>query len=1153
MSTTSNSASIVDYYISDEQGWSVQINTTQIANASAADDQLTLTYEELLLIEYNQFYFDAGDGHDVLTIVAPQSLIDQYYDLNAQENGLAISSSGLSWSTSDGTNLMSYPIIDIRDSSYSVDSVSFTQIEIWPSELNTAKAPIFRNFEEVILKIGDREVSFDFNGNYAWVPGDGDSFKGTWSQNDTYIWDALSDKSFSVSEYNGAIDSEGDVLEIDADDIVIATGERKITYNNDTNLIEQSVDIELNSLSYTDASVLSTVDFSVSNFGGYYNGIDKIQADLDTYWISYSNEGDANDNFVIGTASNDTGDNALKGLDGNDYLLSSGGSNELFGGDGDDQLVSGSGADYMDGGAGADYFHYKLGLDGFDTLISDADDKGLRLIDFGPDADLYDYVSAARVGDDLEIEIIKDGAVIGSLTDVGGHLSTIDVEMVNDPFSDGPFTQVLHLLDTNNASAATALNKSDEFYGLIGRNTSNDYLVGSTSRDQLFGGEGKDRLFGGENDDFLYGGKDADLFEFLQASESTLGSGLNDDSEKIDLIGDLSAEDTILLSGETGLTSSTITWLDAVDVTGLASTIQGITSDGIFGLDITRNSNTYAHAFYVSDSDSNSELDGLFVAFNGEIFSGVNTSDYAAVLSSVITFDDSVASSYGTGLTGPTVEIESFKEVYVSSTEYKYEIELAASGAISLVDTKLSDVVVTGYTINNVTQHYQPYEYFSLSLTSSNTSLSSDGVLTVSPGAGNRLSLDKFEFEFPAGLFLEDDLVSSSELTLNVAPAGDQFVILDESNDVFYAYSPFQSPLGPADLPSGWGYEGYISFPSGEGYSSDLLELFSSNDDASIDKYKLYDLSDISSPSLIESGDIAFGSPSLGQVTLTPSTGAAHIFEAYINEGGEFMGLSENLIPDIQSPQLVSIEAVDSSGFIDLILTFNEDLDYFNVPASSFDLEINGSPVSVFFATSMSDLSEVKLVIDFRSDVTIQSLALDYVKPSSGDPFIDLSGNEVQSFTDAALGNQTIPLFGSNNTSLTSGNIYFIDSNGIGSSASAANLLTTNTQIISAELQKTTEGAVDISDVISQLNHIEGLSQLTGLNKAAADNDANGSVDISDVISSLRQIVGLQEAPNARIVDAQGNHQFMFDDSVTELYVVAAGDADLSWTPLELV
>ncbi len=377
---------------------------------------------------------------------------------------------------------------------------------------------------------------------------------------------------------------------------------------------------------------------------------------------------------------------------------------------------------------------------------------------------------------------------------------------------------MLHLLETNDASAATALNKSDELYAIIGSNTANDDLVGSTSRDQLFGGEGKDRLFGGDNDDFLYGGKHADLFEFSQASESTLGSGLNDDSEKIDLIGDLSAEDTILLSGDTGLKFSSVTWLGAVDGDSLVSIIQGITSDGIFGLDITSNSNTYAHAFYVSDSDSNSELDGLFVAFNGEIFSGVNTSDYAAALSSVFTFDDSVASSYGTGLTSPTVKVESFKEVYVGLNEYKYEIELAASGAISLVDTKLSDVVITGYSINNVTQHYQPYEYFSLSLTSSNTSLSSDGVLTVSPGAGTRLSLDKFEFEFPEGLFLEDGSVSSPELTLKVAPSiydninfVDEFVILDESNDVFYAYSQassFQSPLVPADLPSGWGYEG---------------------------------------------------------------------------------------------------------------------------------------------------------------------------------------------------------------------------------------------------------------------------------------------------------------------------------------------------------
>jgi Ca2+-binding RTX toxin-like protein len=1013
MATNPHLASVVDYYIFEEQGWSTSVN--QHAYGTSGDDVLTLSLDDIKAMPM-AFYFDALGGDDILRILLPTSSLDGKISLTAHEQSLEIYYGGtlagdkLNWTIHDTFSSYSYPL------------VSFATYDSVAHQLSIELKSYFANFERVEFIVGDRVAGFETSGMHYWVPGDGDSFEGTMSQNDTYIWDALSDKSFSVNEYNGIPDNDSlsDVLEIDADNIVIGIGERKITYTNDTNLIEHSVDIELKSLSYTDASVLSTVDFSVSKLVGYYYGIDKIQAGPDSYWISYSNEGDANGNLVIGTASNDTGDNALKGLGGNDYLLSSGGNNELFGGDGDDQLVSGSGADYMDGGAGADYFQYKFGLDGFDTLISDADDKGLRLIDFGPDVDLYDYVSAARVGDDLEIEIIKDGGVIGSLTDVGGHLSTIYVEMVNDPFSDGPFTQVLHLLETNDASAATALNKSDEFYALIGSNTANDDLVGSTSRDQLFGGEGKDRLFGGDNDDFLYGGKHADLFEFSQASESTLGSGLNDDIEKIDLIGDLSAEDTILLSGDTGLTSSSVTWLGAVDGDSLVSIIQGITSDGIFGLDITSNSNTYAHAFYVSDSDSNSELDGLFVAFNGEIFSGVNTSDHAAALSSVITFDDSVASSYGTGLTSPTVKVESFKEVYVGLNEYKYEIELAASGGISLVETELSDVVITGYSINNVTQHYQPYEYFSLSLTSSNTSLSSDGVLTVSPGAGTRLSLDKFEFEFPEGLFLEDGSVSSPELTLKVAPSiydninfVDEFVILDESNDVFYAYSQassFQSPLVPADLPSGWGYEGYISFPSGVvNTNSDQLELFSSNADASIDKYKLYDRSDYSNPSLIESGDIVFDSPSLGQVTLTPSTGAAHIFEAYINEGGDLMGLSENLMPDIQSPKLVSIEAVDSSGYgyFDLILTFNEDLYYFyfDVPAESFDLEINDSTVHVSSVSSLSDRSQVKLWIDFSE--TIQSLTLDYVKPSS-DFFADLSGNEVQSFADATLGQQLV-------------------------------------------------------------------------------------------------------------------------------------------------
>jgi Ca2+-binding RTX toxin-like protein len=129
----------------------------------------------------------------------------------------------------------------------------------------------------------------------------------------------------------------------------------------------------------------------------------------------------------------------------------------------------------------------------------------------------------------------------------------------------------------------------------------------------------------------------------------------------------------------------------------------------------------------------------------------------------------------------------------------------------------------------------------------------------------------------------------------------------------------------------------------------------------------------------------------------------------------------------------------------------------------------------------------------------------------------------------------------------------FTDTTGIQSKGMVTALAPTNTLILSAELEETTDGAVDISDVISQLRHIVELSELIGLHKAAADNDANGTIDISDVISSLRQIVGLQDSPNARVVDAEGNQQFMFNQSVADLYLVAPGDVDLSWAPLDMI
>jgi len=135
---------------------------------------------------------------------------------------------------------------------------------------------------------------------------------------------------------------------------------------------------------------------------------------------------------------------------------------------------------------------------------------------------------------------------------------------------------------------------------------------------------------------------------------------------------------------------------------------------------------------------------------------------------------------------------------------------------------------------------------------------------------------------------------------------------------------------------------------------------------------------------------------------------------------------------------------------------------------------------------------------------------------------------------------------------ITDGTVSYYESGNPASTVVLSSFAATNSTIF-AEYAASTEGAVGISDVITQLRHIVGLNTLTGVALGAADNDGDGSVAISDVISSLRLIVGLQEAPNAKLVTSSGQSEFLFDDSLEELYVVAPGDADLSWSAVDLV
>ncbi|NRP16737.1 hypothetical protein XMA152_002432 [Marinobacterium sp. xm-a-152] len=146
----------------------------------------------------------------------------------------------------------------------------------------------------------------------------------------------------------------------------------------------------------------------------------------------------------------------------------------------------------------------------------------------------------------------------------------------------------------------------------------------------------------------------------------------------------------------------------------------------------------------------------------------------------------------------------------------------------------------------------------------------------------------------------------------------------------------------------------------------------------------------------------------------------------------------------------------------------------------------------------------------------------------------------------------TIPIFTTNQQLLTQGSAVINAADGAQYISDLTELRAID-QKVTGSVQISTDSAVTISDVISQLRHIVGLTELSGFEKAAADNDGNGDITISDVISSLRIIVGLTDAPDARIVDENGNSEFIFDSRITELYVVAPGDSDLSWSLPELL
>ncbi len=87
---------------------------------------------------------------------------------------------------------------------------------------------------------------------------------------------------------------------------------------------------------------------------------------------------------------------------------------------------------------------------------------------------------------------------------------------------------------------------------------------------------------------------------------------------------------------------------------------------------------------------------------------------------------------------------------------------------------------------------------------------------------------------------------------------------------------------------------------------------------------------------------------------------------------------------------------------------------------------------------------------------------------------------------------------------------------------------------------------ISISDVVSSLKHIVGLSTLEGAALHAADVDNDDTVAIADVISQLKHIVGLETLNTFDLVDPTGRRLTEITESRTDVKMVLNGDVDLS-------
>jgi len=90
-----------------------------------------------------------------------------------------------------------------------------------------------------------------------------------------------------------------------------------------------------------------------------------------------------------------------------------------------------------------------------------------------------------------------------------------------------------------------------------------------------------------------------------------------------------------------------------------------------------------------------------------------------------------------------------------------------------------------------------------------------------------------------------------------------------------------------------------------------------------------------------------------------------------------------------------------------------------------------------------------------------------------------------------------------------------------------------------------TSSAINITDAVSILKDIVGLTSLGGFAEKAADVNGDGQVNISDAVSTLKIIVGLSDSPPITIFDHLGQSEITLNGTSNyDLYAVILGDVD---------